>query len=149
MGWAESSIVPSFFTLFPVCGMDRKERIALKNSVSLVCRHIIDVVAWSQIEITGCSQALDKRTLWVISSAPALMSFVLWGHILKTHLFSLLHLSDNQLLSKVMVKLTVKSCLLSSYKQGKRVGKFERFCHSLQWLRNYQVVGTFSLCFGT
>lgn len=44
MGCTESRVAPSFFTLFPVCGMGRKERMALKNNVSLVCSHIIDVV---------------------------------------------------------------------------------------------------------
>lgn len=51
-----------FFALFPVCGMGRKERIALENNVSSVYSHIIDVVMKS-VEITGCSRALDKRTL--------------------------------------------------------------------------------------
>lgn len=44
MGWIDSRVVPSFFTLFPMCGMGGKDRIALKNNVSLVYSHIIDVL---------------------------------------------------------------------------------------------------------
>lgn len=48
MGWTEPRVVPSFFTLVPMCGMGRKERMALKNSVSLVYSHIIDAVMKSE-----------------------------------------------------------------------------------------------------